>query len=82
VRHFAVVASFIVELGASWGGFTIVDCHPNGSGGECTSVEYLLGFEVVVLKADDVSDVPGHCACDMPSSGHPPFRWEGIDIGR
>ena len=82
MRHFAVVASFIAEFGASWGESTIVNCRPNDGGGERTSAEYLLGFEVVVAKVDDVSDAPGHRACDRLSSGHPPLQWEGIDVGR
>ena len=69
MRHFAVVASFIIEFGASWGEFTIIDCRPNSGGGECTSAEYLLGFEVVVVEAGDVSDAPGHRGCDGSSSG-------------
>ena len=64
------------------GGIHCVDCRPNSGGGERTSAKYLLGFEVVVVKADDVSDAPGHSACNRPSSGHLPFQWEGIDIGR
>ena len=71
VRHFAVVASFSIKFGASWGEFTIINCRPNSGGGECTSAEYLVGFEVVVVEVGDVSDAPGHRGCNGLSSGHP-----------
>ena len=82
MRHFAVVASFVIKFGASWRELTVVNCHPNGGSGEPASAENLLGFEVVVVKADDVADTSGHRALNESSSGHPPFRWEGIDVGR
>jgi hypothetical protein len=82
VRHFAVVAGFIVKFSASWRGFTVIDCHSNGGGGEHTSAKYLLSFEVVVIEADDVAYATGYCACNGASSSHPPFRWEGVDVVR
>ena len=82
MRHFAVVASFIVEFGASRGGFTIIDCRSNGGGGECTKAEYSFRFKIVVVEADDFTYAAGYCACNGAGSSHPSFRWEGIDIGR
>jgi hypothetical protein len=42
VRHFAVVASFVVKFGASRRGFTIIDCRSNSGGGERASANYTL----------------------------------------
>ena len=82
MRHFAVVASFIIEFGASWGGFAVMDCRSNGGGGERTSAEYSFCFKIVVVEADDVTYVTGYCAFNGAGSSHPPFRWEGVDFGR
>jgi hypothetical protein len=46
--HCAVVASFVVEFGASWGKFAIIDCCSNGGHGECPSAEY--SFCVTICK--------------------------------
>jgi len=82
VWNFAVVASFIVEFGASRGGFAVIDCHSNGGGGECQGAEYLFRFKIVVVEADDVTYVTRYFACNGAGSSHPSFRWESIDIGR
>jgi hypothetical protein len=55
VRHFAVVASFVVEFGASRRGFTIINCRSNSGGGECASAKYSLSFKILVVEADDVT---------------------------
>ena len=82
VRHFEVVASSVIEFGASRRKFTIVDCRPDRGSGERASAEYLFSFEVVVVKANDDADTSGHHSCNGSSSGHPPFQWEGIGVGR
>ena len=80
--HFAVVAGFAVELGASWRGFTVVDCRPDSGGGERASAKYSLGFKILIVGADDVADTTGYRACNWSGSSRPPFRCEGIDVGR
>ena len=80
--HLAVVASFIVKFGASWGGFTVIDCCSNGGGGICTSAEYSFRFKIVVIEDDDFTYAARYCACDGAGSHHPSFRWEGVDVGR
>ena len=82
VRHFAVVASFIVKFSASRGGFAVIDCCSNGGRGECPSAEYSFRFKIVVLEADDVTYATGYRTCNGAGSGHPSLRWEGVDVGR
>ncbi len=85
LRHFAVVASFIVKFGASRGGFAVIDCRFNCGGGERPSAEYSFRFKIVVVEADDVTYAyaTGYCACNAGAgSSHPSFRWEGVDVGR
>ena len=76
------MASFVVKDSASRGEFAIIDCRPDSGGGECASAEYLLGFKIVIVEANDVADTSGYPACNESSSGHPPFQWEGIDVDR
>ncbi len=64
MRHFTVVTSFVVKFGASWRGFTVIDCRSNSGGGERASAKYSLGFKIVVVKANDVADTTGYCARD------------------
>ena len=84
MRHFAVVASFVVKFGASRRGFTVIDCRSNSGGGEQPSAKYSLGFKIVVVEADDVAYTTGFCTCNGAGSSHPSFQWqwEGIDVGR
>ncbi len=76
------MASFVVKDSASRGEFAIIDCRPDSGGGECASAEYLLGFEIVIIEADDVVNMPRYRACNGSGSGHPPFQWEAIVVGR
>ncbi len=82
MQHFEVVASFVVEFGASRGGFAVIDCRSNGGCGECLSAEYSFHFKIVVNEADDVTFATGYRTCNGAGLGHPSFRWEGVDVGR
>ncbi len=76
------MASFIFELGAFRGGFAVIDCRSNGGHGEYPSAEYSFRFEIVVIEADDVAYATGYRTCNGAGSGHPSFRWEGVEVGR
>jgi hypothetical protein len=82
VRHFAVVASFVVEFGASRGGFAVIDCRSNGGCGECPNAEYSFCFKIVVIEVDDVTYTTGYRTCNGACSGHPSFQWEDVEVGR
>ena len=82
VRHFAVVAGFVIAFGASRRGFSIIDCHFNSKSGEHASTEDSLGFKIVLVEANDVANSTRHRAYNRLGSGHPPFQWEGIEVGR
>jgi len=42
----------------------------------------LTWLQIVLVEANDVANSTRHRAYNRLGSGHPPFQWEGIEVGR
>jgi hypothetical protein len=81
LRHPVIMSCLVVEFGASWGGFIVVNSDRDSGNREGLGVENALGFKVVHFISEDFADLARDDACCGMSGRHPSINWEAVDVG-